>query len=560
MTPWSGYFEAGNLGSAGSSSGNNGAAIWTHAHTGQFVKVGWKYLDVNHGSGYLTNGGSYVTLVSPDSAYFSIIIEKLEGRCLRCAGQNTIDELASFLLSGDLKASELQIWSTNETHHFQYLGNITITSDGEFEVFVPRDTIITVSNFFNGQKKGEISAPIPSNTPFPTSYEDDFENYTIDSSARYFADNGGSFQIAASPLSDGGKVVKQWVKNENGVNRWGYNVNPISLIGNSSWTTFTVKVSVLVEGNQAVGNNSKFVLQPSQDLIANSINFQNVHSNECLGTVRPWNFYRADLQVDTRKCASVEKDAYIYDAKTGHWKHEASKKCVWKCSAGIGLCLVKCKLETAWHWNTDLTLRPHGNPGMCLQTAVEILDANLFVGKCNTPPTDQQRWKNALIPAGPQFCNKKKGDYCPGCGTEDCCKSYFVYGKDQSTTYNCEWLNSSSCLQSTKPCTSDIRPHAGLCVRTDRDGNGDCLLVYGNGAWTLGSASGNLSADPTLNWTHLEIIATASNLTAIVNGIAYPATPDRKQKIIRSGPESGMVSINSGYNVAYFDNFSLVAS
>ena len=36
-TPWSGYYEAGNMGADGASS--NGAAIWTNAHTCQFIQV-----------------------------------------------------------------------------------------------------------------------------------------------------------------------------------------------------------------------------------------------------------------------------------------------------------------------------------------------------------------------------------------------------------------------------------------------------------------------------------------------------------------------------------------
>ena len=94
FTPWSGFYEAGNLGAAGSSS--NGAAIWTNAHTCQFVDIGWKYLAVGAGSGMLAGGGSYVTLVSPDGRHFSLIVEKLEGRCLRCAGQTTTTETISF--------------------------------------------------------------------------------------------------------------------------------------------------------------------------------------------------------------------------------------------------------------------------------------------------------------------------------------------------------------------------------------------------------------------------------------------------------------------------------
>ena len=50
-------------------------------------QVGWKYLAVGKGSGMLSAGGSYVSYVSADNQHFTLVVEKLEGRCLRCAGQ-----------------------------------------------------------------------------------------------------------------------------------------------------------------------------------------------------------------------------------------------------------------------------------------------------------------------------------------------------------------------------------------------------------------------------------------------------------------------------------------
>ena len=78
--PWSGSFDTSNVG-----------LIWGSAHTTQFAQPGWfvhfdffrrfflnlsrQYLSQGEGSGFLLNGGSYVTLT--DGTDFSIVIEKM---------------------------------------------------------------------------------------------------------------------------------------------------------------------------------------------------------------------------------------------------------------------------------------------------------------------------------------------------------------------------------------------------------------------------------------------------------------------------------------------------
>jgi hypothetical protein len=218
-----------------------------------------------------------------------------------------------------------------------------------------------------------------------------------------------------------------------------------------------------------------------------------------------------------------------------------------------------------WQWNaTDGTVRIRGNTGFCLQTASKVLDANVFVGECSSPLADQQKWDNIVTPTSmgdaSSPCHMISGDYCSGCKDLACCDLYYVPGKGNSK-YNCAWSNTSTCSQSPTPCSGKPREiaYAGLCVRVDLYGNGACLLVDSTGVWTMGSSSGNVSADPTTSWTQLKIIASGNNLTAVVNGVAYPAFLTANEKGVQSAQGSGMVSINSGFNVAYFDNFSMEA-
>ena len=63
-TPWSGSYEV-------------QPALWATAHTTQFARPGWTYLE-NGASALLPAGGSYVTLKSPNGSDFSIIVETVD--------------------------------------------------------------------------------------------------------------------------------------------------------------------------------------------------------------------------------------------------------------------------------------------------------------------------------------------------------------------------------------------------------------------------------------------------------------------------------------------------
>ena len=504
FTPWSGFYEAGNLGAAGSSS--NGAAIWTNAHTCQFVDIGWKYLAVGAGSGMLAGGGSYVTLVSPDGRHFSLIVEKLEGRCLRCAGQTTTTETISFQLRGGLERAGLvlQLWVTNQTSHFLSAGNVSVAADGSFKLTVAKDSIVTASSWFNGQSKmqGGLVDPVPPDSPFPLPHSDMFDDYPVDSEARFFADNGGSFQIAPAPepAVGRGRVMKQWVCNENGVNRWVPNVPPISLIGNASW----INISVAVDVRLGSGTSPSPPPPPPADHAF--VHWKNVFSGECLDL--EGNHRDAGSRVDVWNCISAKNERFKYNIDTGHLVEETSGLCVSTemCASGAKLCIAPCvDGSTAWDvLPPDGTIRPRSNLDSCLQTAAKTLDADVFVGPCSATPTPQQQWVN------------------------------YTFGPEPGSVY------------------------AGACVRTDRNGVGVCFVLSSSGEWNWRISSGvatpgrgKVGKDPTAEWSRLEIRALGDSATAFIDGSVVST-------VKLSTQTSGMVSINSGYNVAYFDNFEIM--
>ncbi len=81
-------------------------SLWVMAHTAQFTRPGWQYVD--SGCGFLAgdttgNHGSYVTLKSPDGSAYSVIAETVDA---------TAPQTVSFVVS-NLPAAPLHVWATN---------------------------------------------------------------------------------------------------------------------------------------------------------------------------------------------------------------------------------------------------------------------------------------------------------------------------------------------------------------------------------------------------------------------------------------------------------------
>lgn len=221
------------------------------AHTTQFIEPGWRYLLVNGsgGSGLLPSSlgnGSYVTLVSPNNLTdFTLIIEKIVGPC-KCASPgtgNTTDATVQFLLTGGLPGpgTVLYVWRTNETHHFWQDTNTVIANDGTLSIFIPRDSIVTVSTVATA-RHGVPSNPVPPSSNFPLPYTDNFDSYPEDTTpVRYFADETGSFAARSGALT-------QVVNIDPGPNRWlQEDVDPFTLIGDNSLQNILINVTTIFE-------------------------------------------------------------------------------------------------------------------------------------------------------------------------------------------------------------------------------------------------------------------------------------------------------------------------
>jgi galactosylceramidase len=295
--PWSGHYTV------------NGP-IWTSAQTCQFTEPGWTILQASPGggAGVLPGSGSYVTYVAPKQSNFTLVVEKLQGDCLRCAGANTVAETVSFRLTGGLERfKRLQFWSTNETHQFVRHPDVQVGDDNTIRFEALPDTVYTLSSWFNGQSKG--STDIPAVGDFPKPYSDNFDSYHVDDLARFMADDGGSFQICnGSEANRTGQVLKQWVRHENGVNRWGGNTEPITYFGSPNWTDVSLSVDVYIPMNGTPPPPSP----PGPEV---NLFIINQYNQECLD-VRG-NNGSAGAPIDIYSCVNQNNELFRYDAKSG---------------------------------------------------------------------------------------------------------------------------------------------------------------------------------------------------------------------------------------------------
>jgi hypothetical protein len=88
-TPWSGHYSV-------------KGTIWATAHTTQFAQPGWQYLD--SASGNLPDKGSYVSLRSPDTKDWSVVLETIDAKSA---------QKVTFRLTGGLNADVVHVWETN---------------------------------------------------------------------------------------------------------------------------------------------------------------------------------------------------------------------------------------------------------------------------------------------------------------------------------------------------------------------------------------------------------------------------------------------------------------
>ena len=214
-TPWSGHYDV-------------QPALWATAHTTQFARPGWQYLD--GACGYLGKGGSYVTLKSGTD--YSVIVETIDAS----AGQTL-----SMQLAGGISKGTVHVWRSNRRTQFVRLADVT-PSEGRWQTAVDSDSIYSFTTT-SGQGNGTARGPDPSAFPFP--HREDFEGYSPRATPRYFSDQGGIFEVAAC-TQRAGQCLRQ-VMPRRGID-WHYHPTPEpeTILGDLDWVDYQVSVDALL--------------------------------------------------------------------------------------------------------------------------------------------------------------------------------------------------------------------------------------------------------------------------------------------------------------------------
>lgn len=291
FNPWSGHYDVDD-------------PIWSTAHTTQFTKAGWLYSPVGAGSGWLPQGGSYVTLVPgtaarsshgmPVAPTMTMVIEKMDPAKSKCewegVGNSTTpqNETVTFALYGDLAAiTSLHVWRSNlgggggdsnsgsgRPGVFETLDPVAVAG-GRFSIELCAECVFTVTTLSTGQKGsfGKLANVTGWSAATSTAgFSDDFESYNISSEAAYWSDMAGSWEIvdatafftaqvaAADDTVDSGrgghsgrttfgskgKVMRQMVPSPPifGIRT---EVRPLSMIGEKNWRDTNMTIDAMVE-------------------------------------------------------------------------------------------------------------------------------------------------------------------------------------------------------------------------------------------------------------------------------------------------------------------------
>jgi hypothetical protein len=220
--PWSGNYSVGKN-------------AWVMAQTTQFTAPGWRYLD--SASGYLggsRSNGSYVTLRSPSTGDYSVVIETMDA---------TAAQSFTATVTGGLSTGTVRVWSTavNGTDNLVRGADLT-PSGGTFTLNLQPGRVYTLTTT-TGQGKSTATSPAAASFALP--YTDSYDGYAVGREAKYLADMQGAFEVTACGGGRTGRCVRQM--SPRAPITWDTLSDPYALLGDIGWSNYRVATDVLLE-------------------------------------------------------------------------------------------------------------------------------------------------------------------------------------------------------------------------------------------------------------------------------------------------------------------------
>ena len=220
-TPWSGHYKV-------------QAAIWVTAHTTQFTKPGWRFDNLS--CGYLANGGSFVTYLSPDRKQWSTVMESIVARQA---------QTVRIVFAEGLAPRSVHVWETNDKKTFEHVADLKPVK-GAIVLRVDPDSLYTLTNT-TGQGKGMAVPPAAKSFPLP--YADDFDSTKVGNSPKYLTDQDGAFEAHVC-RGRAGKCLEQVITMK--PIPWGPLPDPFTIAGDENWANYSVSADVEIP-NTGVG-------------------------------------------------------------------------------------------------------------------------------------------------------------------------------------------------------------------------------------------------------------------------------------------------------------------
>jgi hypothetical protein len=245
--PWSGHYVV-------------GPSIWAVAHTTQFTRVGWRYLD---GGSQRIDGGSVVSLRAPEGGDWTSVAETLDA---------TAPQEMSFTVRGGLSSETVRVWATRLSSQdprdwFVRLPDVQ-PRDGRFTATLQPGYVYSFTTT-GGQGKGAATSPPRAAWRLP--YLDDFDAYRADATPRYVSDLGGSF--ATAPCHGRSGMCLRSVVDRQPV-RWNnLHDRPITIVGDpADWHNYQVAVDARLDragsvdlGGRVINGTSGYRLRVGSD-------------------------------------------------------------------------------------------------------------------------------------------------------------------------------------------------------------------------------------------------------------------------------------------------------